>query len=110
MRPAFLAGIDPSRSGRAERRLGLADHLGERRRLVDRELAELLAVEADVRLLQAGDQAVVGHAEGARRDVDARDPHLAVLALLALAADEGLLLRSLDRFDRDAEEPVATAD
>src|SRR5439155_1631401 len=54
-------------------------------RIVDRDLAELLAVEHDLRLLQAVDELRVAHAAHASRRVDAHDPQAPVHALLRVA-------------------------
>src|SRR5690606_16553834 len=65
--------------------------------------------EADVRLLQAGDEAAVAQAEGAAGDVDAVDPQAAVVALLELATDEGLGVGAHDRLGGDGPHAVAAS-
>src|SRR5690606_33390399 len=65
--------------------LGDLDELGEGRRVVDRELGEHAAVDLDTRGLEALDEAVVGHALGADRSVDALDPQPAEVTLARLA-------------------------
>src|SRR5262249_35828443 len=69
----------------ASLRAGGPDDLRERGGVGDREIAQHLAVEADLRLLQAVHQARVRRAVRARGGVDARDPQAAEVALLALA-------------------------
>ena len=83
-------------------RLGLLGQRRERRRAGDRQLREALAIERDAGVLQAVDQLAVGQAVLARRGVDADDPQAAEVALLAAAADEGVLERGVDRFLRGA--------
>ena len=69
---------------------------------VDGEVREHLAVELDAGGLEAAHQLRVGEPVLARRGVDADDPEAAVLALLVLAADVGVLRRRFDRFFRCA--------
>src|SRR6185503_3155399 len=58
------------------------DQLIESRRIVGRQLRELLAVQLHAALLHAVDEGRVGNAARARRGIDARDPQRPVLALL----------------------------
>jgi len=73
---------------RSERFLFLRKNLGdsrfcffnnrvERNGIVDRELAEILAVDDDVRLLQTRNEAAVSDAERAASSVNTNDPKLA---------------------------------
>src|ERR1700704_1651216 len=71
--------------------LGLFSDRLERRRLVDGEIRQHLAVHRDARLGKAVDKDAVGHAERAHRGVEALNPERAEGALLALAVAEGVL-------------------
>ena len=84
--------VQPSGGGQAAssgrsvdvlRQCGLGDlgQSGERSRVADRDLGEVLAVHLDTCGLEALDQPVVGDAVGAGRRVDPRDPQLAELTL-----------------------------
>src|SRR5438132_1559702 len=55
-------------------RRGALDDRGKRLRVDDRDVREHLAVQRDLRLLQAGDEARVGDAVQARSRVDTGDP------------------------------------
>ena len=75
--------------------------LGESRSVVDSDVGQHLAVQVDVRLLQAADELGVGHAVHAGSRVDTGDPQGTEVALTQLTADIGvtqgagdLLLRS----------------
>src|SRR5213592_440339 len=84
---------------------GLLDAPGDfrkRRRLVDREVGQHLAVEVDVGELQAVHKLAVAQAVGARRRTDAHDPERAKFALLELAARESEIQRALDLLFRMA--------
>src|ERR1700688_3887529 len=81
---------------RRERRLGLLGDRLERRRLVDGEIRQHLAVHRDARLGKAIDKPAIGHAERTHRGVEALDPQRAEGALLALAVTEGVLRGLLD--------------
>src|SRR5947209_15424797 len=70
--------------------LGHLHHLVECRRVVDRDLGERLAIQSDVRLLQAVDELAVAHAAHSAGGVDAHDPQLAELALADPAIAEGV--------------------
>src|SRR5262249_1978355 len=74
-----------------------------RRDVVHRDVGQHLAVDRDVRLLEAVHQAAVGQAELARTGVDADDPQRAELALALLAADVRVLVGLRDGLLRDAE-------
>ena len=73
------------------------DQSGEGRGVVDGELCEHATVDLDAGQAQTLDEAVVGHAVGAGRSVDALDPELTevALALLAVAEVVGLLVQHL---------------
>src|SRR5437899_9682929 len=81
---------------RRQRGLGLLGDRLERRRLVDGEIRQHLAVDRDARLREAVDKDAVGHAERAHGRVQALDPERAEGALLALAVAEGILPGLLD--------------
>src|SRR3984957_20976289 len=82
---------------RRQRRLGLFGNGLERRRLVDGEVRQHLAIDRDARLGKAVDKDAVGHAERAHRGIEALDPQCAEGALLALAVAEGVLPGLFDR-------------
>src|SRR3979490_3408015 len=71
--------------------LGLFSDRLERRRLVDGEIRQHLAVHRDARLGKAVDKDAVGHAERTHRGVEALNPERPEGALLALAVAEGVL-------------------
>src|SRR3984957_21059101 len=96
MTPEF-AGRYSGRDSRRERRLGLFRDCLERRRLVDGEVRQHLAIDRDARLGKAVDKYAVGHAERAHRGIEALDPQCAEGALLALAVAEGVLPGLFDR-------------
>src|SRR3981081_3680048 len=62
---------------RRQRGLGLFSDRLERRRLVDGEIRQHLAVDRDARLGKAVDKDAVGHAERTHRGIEALDPHSA---------------------------------
>src|SRR5450631_2583775 len=72
----------PSRSGDAERRLGLLRNGAEGRRVGHGKLGQDLAVDRKACLAQAIDQAAIRQPIGTRRGIDAHDPDRAELALL----------------------------
>src|ERR1700709_121271 len=80
----------PAPKGLELLRLGGANDLGERRGVDDRELAQDLAIEADVRVLEAVDEAGVARAVDASAGVDAGDPKTAEVALLEAAMGVGV--------------------
>src|SRR5258708_3785147 len=82
---------------RRQRGLGLFSDRLERRRLVDGEVRQHLAVDRDARLGEAVDKDAVGHAERTHGGVEALDPQCAEGTLLALAVAEGVLPGLLDR-------------
>src|ERR1700729_3806906 len=91
--------ISQSRDGAALRRqrgLGLFGDRVERRRLVDGEIRQHLAVDRDARLGKAVDKPAVGHSERPHGGIEALDPQRAEGALLALAVAEGVLPGLLD--------------
>src|SRR5260370_37107329 len=81
---------------RRQRGLGLFSDRLERRRLVDGEIRQHLAVHRDAGLGKAVDKDAVGHAERTHRGIEALDPERAEGALLALAVAEGVLPGLLD--------------
>src|SRR5581483_4379621 len=96
--PRFSRGMTPdlpeagaiSNLGRERGFRLLGDRL-ERRRLVDREIREHLAVHRDARLGEAVDKSAVGQTERTHRGVQPLDPKRAERALLALAVAERIL-------------------
>src|SRR5574344_376988 len=72
--------------------------------IVDRDLAEHLAVEGHARLDEAGDELRVADAFGAGRRVDTGDPELTEVALLQLAVLGRKAHRAIDGLRRDAEQ------
>src|SRR5678816_4798834 len=90
-------------------RAHLLDDGAERGRIVDGHVGKDLAVDVDLRLLQAGHELAVGHAEAAGRGVDARDPELAEDALLGAAVAIGVLPGAHDRFLGDTKDVLAAA-
>src|ERR1700722_8561673 len=76
---------------RRQRGLGLFGDRLERRRLVDREIRQNLAVDRDARLGETVDKDAVGHAERTHGGIEALDPQRAEGALLALAVAERVL-------------------
>src|SRR5258706_1298268 len=83
------------------------DQLPERRRLLDLELCQDLAIHLDARALESGDEAAVRETVLARGGVDARDPQAVELALalapIAVCVHEAVL----DREPRRAHERAA---
>ena len=69
------------------RLIGNVHELAERIHVVHGEIGENLAVHIDAGQLQAVDHAAVRSAANAGARIDARDPQLAVFALLQLASD-----------------------
>src|ERR1700745_3124489 len=94
---------------RRERGLGLLGDRLERRRLVDREIREHLAVDRDARLGEAVDKSAVGEAKRTHRGVQPLDPERAESALLALAVAERILPGLLDGLLGDADGVLAAA-
>src|SRR5205085_10968301 len=81
------------RSSVREAGLDLARDLGEGGLVHHREVGEHLAIDVDLRLLQAGHEGRIGHAHLARRGVDARDPQRAEGAFSLAAIAVGVLPR-----------------
>src|SRR5688572_7275682 len=75
----------------AEAGFDLGGDLRESRLVRDREIGEDLAVDVDLRALEARHEARVGHAELSHCGVDARDPQRADDALLLPAVAVGVL-------------------
>src|ERR1700722_17447436 len=71
--------------------LGLFGDRLERRRFVDGEVRQYLAVDRNARLGETVDKDAVGHAERTHGGIEALDPQRAEGALLALAGAEGVL-------------------
>src|SRR5258707_7829510 len=94
---------------RRQRGLGFFGDRLERRRLVDGEIRQHLAVDRDARLGEAVDKDAVGHAERTDRGIDALDPERAERALLALAVAEGILPGLFDGGFRGADGVLAAA-
>src|SRR6202165_1507115 len=94
---------------RRQRGLGLFSDRLERRRLVDGEIRQHLAVHRDARLRQAVDKDAVGHTERTHRGIEALNPQRAEGALLALAVAEGVLPGLLNRGLGGADGVLAAA-
>src|SRR5690606_9601532 len=95
------SGLEPSaRGGRVHDGLEAA-------RVAQREIREDLAVEADVRRLEAVHQLAVAQAEIARRRVDADDPQLAEVALLLAAVPPRVAPAVAHLLDRVAVDAAA---
>src|ERR1700694_1855699 len=92
-----------------QRGLGLFSDRLERRRLVDGEIRQHLAVDRDARPGKAVDKDAVGHAERTHRRVQALNPERAKRALLALAVAEGVLRGLLHRGLGGADGVLAAA-
>src|SRR5262249_36984132 len=90
-------------------RAGLLRDLIERGLIEDGEVAQDLAIETDVALLQRVHEARVGRARLARGRVDAGDPEAAEGALAALAVGVGVDPRLANDFLRVGEEARASA-
>ena len=84
--------------------LGDLDERLEALGIVDRDLAQHLAVQRDARLGETGDELGVADPLGARRRVDAGDPELAEVALLELAVDRRKAHGAIDGLRRGPEE------
>src|SRR5262249_11814050 len=108
-RPALLQARAESQTLGCERGLRLLGDRLERRRLVDREIRQHLAVDHDARLRQSVDKSAVGEAEWTHRGVQPLDPERAESALLALAVAERILPGLLDRLLGDADGVLAAA-
>src|SRR5699024_975159 len=67
------------------------DQGGKAAGIVDRHLAEHLAVQLDAGLLQAGHEGGVVHAQRTNSVVDAADPQVAELTLLHAAASQSVV-------------------
>src|SRR6202790_5613119 len=84
--PAMTTSRTQSRAAlRRQRGLGLFGDRLERRRLVDGEIRQHLAVDRDARPGKAVDKDAVGHAEPTHRRGQALNPERAKRALFALA-------------------------
>ena len=64
--------------------------------MVERQIGEALAVEADVGGFEAANQLAIGEAVQPRRGVDANHPQAAEIALLAATAGVGVIQRLVD--------------
>src|ERR1700688_2149680 len=98
-----------SDASRRQRGLGLFSDRLERRRLVDGEVRQHLAVDRDARFGKAVDKDAVGHAKRTQRGIEAVNPQCAEGALLALAVAEVVLRGLLDRGFRGADGVLAAA-
>src|SRR6516165_8455252 len=87
----------------------LLDDRRKRRRLVDREIRQHLAVDRHPGLVEPGDEAAVVEAEGTHRRIEPLDPQRAEGALAALAVAEGVLIGLLHRLLGDADRVLAPA-
>src|SRR5688572_26596799 len=96
----WVVGSGIRRGG--ERGLGLRSHLGERCGLGGGQVGQHLAVDRDARRLESAHQLRVGEPVFARGGVNPDDPQPAIVALLLLPADEGVLAGGIDRFLRGA--------
>src|SRR3977135_1234685 len=94
---------------RRQRGLGLFSDRLERRRLVDGEIRQHLAVDRDARLGKAVDKDAVGHAERTHGGIEALNPQRAEGALLALAVAKGILPGLFDRGLGGADSVLAAA-
>src|SRR5579863_4482095 len=95
--------------GLGERRLCLSHDRLKRLRLARRQVGEHLAVELDIRALQAVDELRIGQAAFARAGIDALNPERAEIALLDATVAIGIAQPFLDLLDRDAEARFRTA-
>ena len=79
-----------------ERGFRLFDDRVERGGVADGELAEILAVDDDLRFFQTGDEAAIRDAERTARGVDAHDPKLAEFAFAIAAMVVGVAIGAID--------------
>src|SRR6195952_3590485 len=107
MTPELCETLQRISALRRQRGLGLFGDRLERRRLVDGEIRQHLAVHRDARLREAVDKDAVGHAERADRGVEALNPQCAERPLLALAVAEGVLPGLLHRLLGSADGVLA---
>lgn len=84
-------------------RFGLLDDRVERNGVVDGELAEVLAVDNDVRLLQTRDEAAVSDAERTAGSIDTNDPKLTEFGLAIPAVFVRIAVSAVDGVFRMAE-------
>src|SRR5580698_234057 len=101
-RPVFPLG--------GERGLYLPDDRLERCRLADREIGQHLAVDGDVGLAQAGNEAAVVQPERPHGGVETLDPQRAAGALAPFAVAESVLVCLLHRLLGDADGVLAPAE
>src|SRR5262245_34304350 len=105
----------PSRSPKpvlrlvGEARLHLSRDLGEGGLVGNRQVGEDLAIDVDVRPLEARHEHAIGHSELAHCRVDAGDPQGAELALLLAAVAVGILPRFHHRLLGDAVDVLPAA-
>ena len=92
-----------------ESSLRLFDQDSKCLRLMDRQIGQNLAVDLDVCLVQAIDEASVGQAVLTRSGVDALDPERTEVALAILAVAVSILQRLLDCLLGDADGVLAAA-
>src|SRR5262249_19750960 len=98
-----------ARPSRGDGGLGLLDNGRKRRRLVDRQIRQHLAVDRNAGLVEPADEAAVVEAEGPHRCIEPLDPQRAEGALAALAVAEGVLVGLLHRLLGDADGVLAPA-
>src|SRR6185437_602212 len=89
--------------------LGFLDDRLKRRRLVDGEIGQHLAIDHHAGFRQAVDEAAVVEPEGSHRRVEALNPQRAERALASFAVAEGVLPRLLHRLLGDANGVLAPA-
>src|SRR6188768_3323055 len=107
--PGSRAGRGRPAQASSELGLHLFDDAAESSGVVDGEIGQHLAVNVDLRLLEAGHELAVAHAELARRRVDTGDPELAENALAGAAVAVGVLPGLHHRLLGDAEDILAAA-
>src|SRR5882757_7198475 len=98
-----------ARPSRGNGGLGLLDNGRKRRRLVDRQIRQHLAVHLHAGLVESADEAAVVEAERAHRRIKALDPERPERALAALAVAKGVLVGLLHRLLGDADGVLAPA-
>ena len=103
-RVGFALGLLCSGGLGLQRVLGLLHQTVKGNLVTNREIAEDLAVEHDVRGCEAFNESAVGHAGSAASGIESHDPKTAIIGLLLLAIDIRVLPRVLNGFFRVAEE------
>ena len=100
----FCSGLLRCGGLRLQRVLGGFDQAGKGDFVTNREITQDLAVERDVRGVEALDEAAVGDAVVTAGGVETHDPEATTVGLLLLAGRVGVLPGVLDSFFRVAEE------